>query len=63
MIEKQSKRTTVKMPGSSGSLCTSCTWSGFRNRLLVLLNWAFYYFLHERQVRLITLEGEGGSCK
>jgi NADH dehydrogenase len=27
---------------------------GFRNRLLVLLNWAFYYFLHESQVRLIT---------
>jgi NADH dehydrogenase len=35
---------------------------GFRNRLLVLLNWAFYYFLHESQVRLITREGEGGSC-
>jgi len=29
---------------------------GFRNRLLVLLNWAFYYFFHERQVRLITDE-------
>jgi NADH dehydrogenase len=27
---------------------------GFRNRLLVLMNWSFYYFLHERQVRLIT---------
>ena len=36
---------------------------GFRNRLLVLLNWAFYYFLHERQVRLITCEGERGRCK
>jgi NADH dehydrogenase len=36
---------------------------GFRNRLLVLLNWAFYYFLHESQVRLITREGEGGSCR
>lgn len=29
---------------------------GFRNRILVLLNWAFYYFFHERQVRLITDE-------
>ena len=27
---------------------------GFRNRLLVLMNWAVYYFFHERQVRLIT---------
>lgn len=27
---------------------------GFRNRILVLMNWAFYYFFHERQVRLIT---------
>ena len=27
---------------------------GFRNRLLVLMNWSFYYFFHERQVRLIT---------
>ncbi|HEX9078436.1 MAG TPA: FAD-dependent oxidoreductase, partial [Desulfuromonadaceae bacterium] len=27
---------------------------GFRNRLLVLLNWAYYYVTHERQVRLIT---------
>ena len=29
---------------------------GFRNRLLVLMNWAYYYFSHERQVRLITGE-------
>jgi NADH dehydrogenase len=36
---------------------------GFRNRLLVLLNWAWYYLLYERQVRLITREGEGGSCQ
>ncbi|MCM2359049.1 MAG: NAD(P)/FAD-dependent oxidoreductase [Geobacteraceae bacterium] len=36
---------------------------GFRNRLLVLLNWAYYYILYERQVRLITREGEGGSCQ
>jgi len=28
---------------------------GFRNRLLVLMNWSFYYFFHERQVRLITV--------
>ena len=27
---------------------------GFRNRLLVLMNWSYYYFFHERQVRLIT---------
>jgi len=27
---------------------------GFRNRLLVLMNWAYYYFFHEHQVRLIT---------
>lgn len=30
---------------------------GFRNRLLVMMNWSFYYFFHERQVRLITAEG------
>lgn len=36
---------------------------GFRNRLLVLLNWAFYYLFKERQVRLITRESQGGSCK
>jgi NADH dehydrogenase len=30
---------------------------GFRNRLLVLMNWSFYYFFHERQVRLITGSG------
>ena len=30
---------------------------GFRNRLLVLMNWSFYYFFHERQVRLITGDG------
>jgi NADH dehydrogenase len=27
---------------------------GFRNRTVVLLNWAYYYWFHERQVRLIT---------
>lgn len=27
---------------------------GFRNRILVLLNWAWYNWFHERQVRLIT---------
>jgi len=31
---------------------------GFRNRILVLLNWAYYYFFYERQVRLITREEE-----
>ncbi|MBC8017697.1 MAG: NAD(P)/FAD-dependent oxidoreductase, partial [Verrucomicrobia bacterium] len=29
---------------------------GFRNRILVILNWAYYYFFYERQVRLITRE-------
>ena len=29
---------------------------GFRNRLVVLLNWAYDYFLFERQIRLITHE-------
>lgn len=36
---------------------------GFRNRLLVLLNWSYYYILYERQIRLITREGEGGKCE
>ena len=27
---------------------------GFRNRLVVMLNWVWYYWFHERQVRLIT---------
>ena len=27
---------------------------GFRNRIVVMLNWAWYYWFHERQVRLIT---------
>jgi NADH dehydrogenase len=27
---------------------------GFRNRLLVLVNWAWDYFLYDRAVRLIT---------
>jgi NADH dehydrogenase len=34
---------------------------GFRNRLLVLTNWALYYFFHERQVRLITAERHRGK--
>lgn len=34
---------------------------GFRNRLLVLMNWSFYYFFHERQVRLITGQGRHRS--
>ena len=29
---------------------------GFRNRLLVLINWAWEYFFYENQVRLITKE-------
>jgi NADH:ubiquinone reductase (H+-translocating) len=29
---------------------------GFRNRLLVLINWAWEYFFYENQVRLITEE-------
>jgi NADH dehydrogenase len=29
---------------------------GFRNRLVVMLNWAYDYFLFERQIRLITDE-------
>ena len=35
---------------------------GFRNRVLVFLNWGYYYLFYERQVRLITREGEGGRC-
>jgi NADH dehydrogenase len=31
---------------------------GFRNRVVVMLNWIWYYWFHERQVRLIT-EREG----
>lgn len=27
---------------------------GFRNRIVVMLNWVWYYWYHERQVRLIT---------
>ena len=27
---------------------------GFRNRIVVMLNWIWYYWSHERQVRLIT---------
>ena len=29
---------------------------GFRNRLMVLINWAWDYFFYENQVRLITRE-------
>ena len=31
---------------------------GFRNRIVVMLNWSWYYWFHERQVRLIT-EADG----
>lgn len=34
---------------------------GFRNRLVVLLNWAYDYFLFERQIRLITHERKEGA--
>jgi NADH dehydrogenase len=34
---------------------------GFRNRLLVLINWAWDYFLVERAVRLITPDGRAGQ--
>lgn len=30
---------------------------GFRNRLLVMINWAWDYFFYERAIRLITPEG------
>ena len=30
---------------------------GFRNRIVVMLNWVWYYWFHERQVRLITRRG------
>ena len=32
---------------------------GFRNRVLVIMNWGWYYFFHERQVRLITMQESG----
>jgi len=31
---------------------------GFRNRLIVLLNWAINYFTYDRGVRLITGESD-----
>jgi NADH dehydrogenase len=34
---------------------------GFRNRVVVLLNWAWYYWFHERQVRLITVDSNRSS--
>lgn len=33
---------------------------GFRNRIVVMLNWIWYYWFHERQVRLITEREEAG---
>lgn len=36
--------------------------AGFRNRLVVLINWAYDYIFYERQVRLITREDAAGSC-
>ena len=32
---------------------------GFRNRIVVMLNWVWYYWFHERQVRLITRRVSG----
>ncbi|MDR3581375.1 MAG: NAD(P)/FAD-dependent oxidoreductase [Oryzomonas sp.] len=32
---------------------------GFRNRIVVMLNWVWYYWYHERQVRLITKRETG----
>jgi NADH:ubiquinone reductase (H+-translocating) len=32
---------------------------GFRNRVLVIMNWGWYYLFHERQVRLITMQESG----
>lgn len=32
---------------------------GFRNRIVVMLNWVWYYWFHERQVRLITRREAG----
>jgi NADH dehydrogenase len=34
---------------------------GFRNRLFVLINWAYYYFFYERAVRIITSEPVAGG--
>jgi NADH dehydrogenase len=34
---------------------------GFRNRLLVLVNWAWDYFLYDRAVRLITRPEHGAA--
>jgi NADH dehydrogenase len=34
---------------------------GFRNRIVVMLNWVWYYWFHERKVRLITKRQESAS--
>ena len=31
---------------------------GFRNRLFVLINWAYNYFFYERAVRIITSDAD-----
>lgn len=36
---------------------------GFRNRIVVMLNWVWYYWFHERQVRLITKRENGQDPK
>lgn len=35
---------------------------GFRNRIVVMLNWLWYYWFHERQVRLITRHSTNCDC-
>ena len=37
--------------------------AGFRNRIVILLNWSWYYWFHERQVRLITAADSRGKDK
>ena len=34
---------------------------GFRNRIVVMLNWGWYFWFHERQVRLITAADAAGK--
>lgn len=36
---------------------------GFRNRIVVMLNWVWYYWFHERQVRLITRREAGQDSR
>ncbi|HWH68543.1 MAG TPA: hypothetical protein VNT26_04120, partial [Candidatus Sulfotelmatobacter sp.] len=36
---------------------------GFRNRIVVMLSWVWYYWFHERQVRLITCRESNTGMK